>query len=322
MFIACCSGPQAKPDGQGTNNPANAAILPIPANASVDSSTNASAAINDTKISMVSYEKAVNSVRRFLGEQEADVTIECAAWDTGYSMASGGNYFFVNGQTGEVDYADFLTNPAGNFFSGNVISVEQGRSIAQAFAAGHYLGFDANASWHYEGSALHQDDRGGYFYQYEWRESAGDKKTLNDVIVTVGVGGGSIHTYQGIIVPAGGADYFPISRRDATRIAVQALGNITGEDTRSDDSGQWAFHILFKYAIPDSKGNMYGNYTISDIVVSPDLARGKDYLQRVVWKVDLDTGPVPANGTVAIHWHKTILVDVGNGEVLDIIHYR
>jgi hypothetical protein len=324
-LVVGCSGAQPTHDGPVSNNTTAATFRPDSPTGTVYSSTSVGTEVNLSIYPLIGYDAAINSVRSFIGNPVANVSCESLEYDDYvpmYLLVSNSDSFLVNAWAGEIDYAAFLSNPVGNFFSGNVINGEQGRSIAQAFAAEHYPGFDANARWHYLGSALHQDDKGGYFYEYKWREFAGDVETLNDVIVTVGVGSSKIHTYQAIRVPAGYEDSFTVYRRDAARIAASALGNITRENTLTDDAGKWTFDVLFKYAFPDENGSLYGDYMISGIVIRPDLARNKDNLQRVIWNVDLAAGPAPENGNTPITWQYTFLVDAGTGEVLQVIHYR
>lgn len=327
MLVGGCSGTPAAPESTGKNNTGYATLPPEPvAGAGNNSAANVTNDDNLTTNRMIGYERAISSVRDFLADPAANVTVQSVVptfYGAAYSLERDGDLFLVNGQTGEVEYADFSSNPAGNFLTGNsVINGEQGRSIAQAYAQEHYGGFTAADNMDFMGSALRQDDAGGYFYDYEWREMINTTKMLNDVIVTVGVGSGKVHSYQSIRVPAGAEANFTVSKRAAARIAVSQLGNITSENTLSDDEADWNYYILFKYAFPDQNGSMYGNYTISDLVIHPDLARNRDNVQRVIWNIGLAAGPVLENGNVPSPWYYWIYLDAGTGEVLQLIHSR
>lgn len=328
ILVGGCSGMPTTSPAPQINNSTSATVMPVPQAGGVNNSTTSAAGHYNAIHPLIVSDQAIDSVRAFLENSSAIVNCEGLVNDyyfPMYLLASDGNLFLVNAWNGEVVYANFNSVFPGNFEQGTVVDIENGRSIAAAFVSEHFAEFETRANMSYLGSGLYQDGYGGYFYQYEWREVADNEKRLNDVVVTIGVGSGKVRTYQQIHVPAGAEADFTITKGDAVLIVVSSVGNITKNFTLSSDPAQWSFNVLYRFAVPDQNGNLYGSYLLSIADVHPVLFMDEKLRQHVVWDVSMSMRrEARANETYA--FGETLFyridVDAGTGTVLRTVHSR
>ena len=111
-----------------------------------------------------------------------------------YSLSNGKDLFYINQKTGDVELAYFYqTSPELKVLS-SIISTEEAKAIAKAYAEKHYKNFNKK-NMQLVSSQLYDHGAGGQNYIFGWAEENTVAFTLNRVYISVNAYDGNIISY-------------------------------------------------------------------------------------------------------------------------------
>jgi hypothetical protein len=328
MIVTGCSGTEMIPVSPGPSD-ATATSLPGPANGSVNDTVQAGTTVNNSTRPWIGYDAAADSVRLFLDNPAANVNVSCLGYyyfHPAYSLESDGDSFLVNAYTGEVEYANFTSRPAGTFR----LIVEDACIASRDFARKHYSDFDRLPGLKFVGCQLHEDID-GFYYESEWRQTIDGSDTLNFVVVSLSAFDGKVCGYQSMHVSPDVPASTPVAKREAVRAAVDYVvkltydTNVTAYDDSSECFTDWWFNATAQ--VISEAGPININLTIKPAIADLTLIVGDGRVRQVVWSNDqlqaYQPNPYDGSGSMVSfgHWGK-VYVDTCTGRVVKFIPCR